>query len=138
MPITYTADMSGHDWSTIRAVILADNFDNGRTPEQYRLSFENSFAAVLAYDGPQLVGTARMLSDGVCNAYIVDVWTLTAYRRQGIAREMMRQLEARVPGQHISLWTDDMGAFYESCGYTPSNAGLYEKVVGAWLQNDTR
>ncbi len=138
MPITYTTDLTQTDWTALRDIILADDFDNGRSPEQYHLSFENSYAAVLAYDGPQLVGTARMLSDGVCNAYIVDVWTLNAYRRQGIARELMRQLEDCAPGQHISLWTDDMGAFYESCGYARSDARLYEKVVGGWLQNDTR
>ena len=32
---------------------------------------------------------ARLLSDGVCNAYLVDVWTMSVYRRQGIASRMI-------------------------------------------------
>jgi hypothetical protein len=29
-----------------------------------------------------VVGMARLLSDGVSNAYLLDVWTMSAYRRQ--------------------------------------------------------
>ena len=50
---------------------------------------------------------ARLLSDGVCNAYLVDVWTHSAYRRRGIASTLIRMLADAVPGQHIGLQTDD-------------------------------
>ena len=39
-----------------------------------------------------MVGMARLLSDGVCNAYLLDVWTMSAYRRHGIGTAMVRQL----------------------------------------------
>ena len=136
MPITYKTDCHGVDWAAMRQALIDDKFDNGRTVEQYQRSFENTAHVVIAYDGDRIIGTVRMLSDGVCNAYIVDVWTDSAYRRQGIAREMMRLVESQAPGQHVSLWTDDMQAFYESIGYrpTPHNT-LYEKVIGEWLDN---
>lgn len=136
--ITYKMDMEGVDWNEMQRVLIADDFDNGRTPAQYRISFANSHAFVIAYDGAQLIGTARMLSDGVCNAYIVDVWTLSAYRNQGIARQMMQLLEEKAPGQHICLWTDTAMNFYERIGYRRTDSALYEKVIGRWLQNDTR
>ena len=60
---------------------------------------------------------ARLLSDGVCNAYLLDVWTTSGYRRQGIGSAMIRQLVARVPGQHIGLQTDDAEALYTSLGF---------------------
>jgi ribosomal protein S18 acetylase RimI-like enzyme len=41
---------------------------------------------------------ARLLSDGVCSAYLVDVWTSSRYRRRGIASEMIRFLLDEVPG----------------------------------------
>jgi GNAT superfamily N-acetyltransferase len=136
MTITYQTDTDGVDWAAMRQALIDDHFHNGRTVEQYRVSFENSAHSVIAYDGERIIGTARMLSDGVCNAYIVDVWTESAYRRQGIAREMLAILESRAAGQHVSLWTDDMQAFYEACDYrvNPANT-LYEKVVGRWLDN---
>jgi ribosomal protein S18 acetylase RimI-like enzyme len=61
-----------------------------------------------------VVGMARLLSDvsdGVCNAYLLDVWTMSAYRRRGIGTAMVRQLMSRVPGQHVGLQTDDAEAF---------------------------
>lgn len=138
MSIHYTTDMNGIDWAQMRQTLIDDNFDNGRTPEQYRLSFQNSYCCVIAFDDERLVGTARMLSDGVCNAYIVDVWTLTAYRRQGIARQMMQRLESHAQGQHISLWTERAEGFYTALGYIRNRDTLFEKIVGEWLINNTR
>lgn len=136
-PISYTFDMDEVDWEEMRAALIADDFHNGRTVEQYEASFRNSAAAVVARAGGRIVGTARALSDGVCNAYVVDVWTLSAYRRQGIARTMMDMLLACFPGQHVFLFTDDAAPFYERIGFARRGVG-YEAVVGEWLVNKER
>jgi len=133
MDIRYTTDMSGVDWDEMKRAVAADNFDNGRTPDQLRRSFESSYIACVAYAGGTMAGTARALSDGVCNAYVVDVWTRASMRRQGIAREMLAVLEAKLPGQHVDLFSDDMAHVYRACGYRDRPIGL-EKVVGTWLQ----
>ena len=54
----------------------------------------------------RLVAMSRLLSDGVCNAYLLDVWTQSAVRRGGVATVMVRHLMNLVPGQHIGLQTD--------------------------------
>lgn len=126
-------DCDGVDWEAMRAILIEDDFDNGRTPEQYRVSFENSAVVCIAYDEDQIIGTVRALSDGVCNAYIVDVWTLSPYRKQGIAREMMRRVLERLPGQHVYLFTDDAMDFYEKLGFKPQPTGM-GLVVGEWLK----
>ncbi len=119
----------------MNATLARDNFDNGRTPEQLRRSFENSYAGVIACDGERIIGTARVLSDGVCNAYVVDVWTLSEYRRRGVARTMLRMLEAVLEGQHVYLFTDEAMAFYKKLGYDEQPTGL-SKVVGRWLRRE--
>ena len=81
-----------------------------------------------------MIGTARVLSDSVCNAYIVDVWTLTEHRRQGIARRMIEILSQRLAGQHVYLFTDDQKEFYERIGFSERPTGM-EMVVGEWLVN---
>ncbi len=78
---------------------------------------------------------ARLLSDGVCNAYLVDVWTMSAYRRQGIASAMIRRLLDEVPGQHVGLVTDSAQALYTSLGFEPETE-FFSTVVGSWLDND--
>ena len=133
--IIYTTSLGGVDWRQMKEALAGDDFDNGRTPEQLRESFENSYAAVIAYDGDRIVGTARVLSDGVCNAYVVDVWTLTPYRRRGVARRMMSELEARLAGQHVYLFTDEAAGFYRKLGFEEQPTGM-SKVVGRWLRAD--
>ena len=134
MNITYKLDNTNVDWAEMKAMLRADDFDNGRTPEQLRASFENSAVACIAYDDEHIIGTARALSDGVCNAYVVDVWTLAAYRNRGIARQMMQHLLDRLPGQHVYLFTDDAEAFYDKLGFERQGIGM-SLVVGRWLQS---
>lgn len=132
----YVTDLKQIDWQEMKSTLAADAFDNGRTPEQLQASFENSYATVIAYINAQIVGTARVLSDGICNAYIVDVWTLTQYRRRGIATAMMKLLLAKLEGQHVYLFTDDSIEFYEKLGFEAQPTGL-GTVVGQWLGNNS-
>jgi len=132
--ITYTTDMAGVDWQAMKAILVEDNFDNGRTPQQLRASFENSFVSVVAYAAERIIGTVRVLSDQVCNAYVVDVWTYSPYRRQGVATRMMQIALEKLPGQHVYLFTEDAKEFYNSLGFKKRGVGL-ELVVGTWLVN---
>jgi ribosomal protein S18 acetylase RimI-like enzyme len=129
------SSLDGIDWEQAKADLADDRFDNGRTADALRRSFEQSQHVAFARDGERLVGMARLLSDGVCNAYLVDVWTASAYRRQGIATAMMRLLVDAVPGQHIGLQTDDAQALYESLGFRPQPE-FWSRVSGSWLDND--
>lgn len=132
-PITYKTDLEGVDWKALKAALAADNFDNGRTPRQLEESFRNSYAVVFACGPEGIIGKARALSDGVCNAYVVDVWTHSRYRRQGIASRMMETLLDRLQGQHVYLFTEDAMAFYGTLGFKIEGIGM-GKVAGKWLR----
>ena len=133
MQIHYSSELEGIDWEALTVRLHADDFDNGRTPEQLRRSFENSHVCCFAWDDGQVIGKARLLSDAVCNAYLVDVWTYSPFRRRGIASEMLRRLLERVPGQHVYLQADDDNlSFYAHLGFRPQPTGL-SRVVGRWL-----
>jgi ribosomal protein S18 acetylase RimI-like enzyme len=127
--------IDGVDWDRAKADLAADDFDNGRSPGALRRSFESSQHVAVAWNGDLVVGLARLLSDGVCNAYLLDVWTMSSYRRRGIASSMVRRLANRVPGQHIGLQTDDAQEFYASLGFRPQPSFM-SVVVGTWLDND--
>jgi ribosomal protein S18 acetylase RimI-like enzyme len=127
--------LDGIDWEQAKADLAADRWDNGRSAAALRRSFEQSQHVAFARDGDRVVGMARLLSDGVCNAYLVDVWTMSAYRRQGIASRMIRRLLDEVPGQHVGLQTDDAPELYRSLGFDPQPE-FWSQVVGTWLGND--
>jgi len=130
--IVFTQSTSDVDWSALQAALVDDRFDNGRTPQEYQLSHDRSHAVVFARLGDKFVGNGRILSDGVCNAYLVDIWTATPYRRAGVGREIVTRLLATVPGQHVGLFTDDMQDFYRSLGFDVQREGM-SRVVGTWL-----
>jgi GNAT superfamily N-acetyltransferase len=135
--ITYHRAAAGVDWAALKRCLSEDRFDNGRTPEQLERSFRNTRHVCFAFAAGAVVGTARLLSDDVCNAYLVDVWTYTPYRRRGIASEMIRLLLAAVPGQHVYLQADtEQRDFYLRHGFEPQPHGL-SRVVGRWLHDNT-
>ena len=134
MAVRIDGSLEGIDWEQAKADLAADDFDNGRSPEALRRSFEQSQHVAFARDGERVVGMARLLSDGVCNAYLVDVWTASSHRRRGIASGMIRHLLEAVPGQHVGLQTDDAQALYESLGFRPQPE-FWSTVVGRWLDN---
>ncbi len=128
--------LDGVDWVRAKVDLAADDFDNGRSAEALRRSFEHSQHVVVARDDDdgtgRVVGMARLLSDGVCNAYLLDVWTASPYRRRGIASSMVRTLMAQVPGEHVGLQTGDAQAFYASLGFR-LQPEFMSSVVGVWL-----
>lgn len=132
--IIYKSNLENIDWAALKSDLLQDSFDNGRSPEQLKVSFENSYAVCIASFENHVVGTARVLSDGVCNAYLVDVWTLSEFRHKGIASTMVNELMRQLNGQHIYLQTDDASELYAKLGFVNQPTGM-GKVVGKWLIN---
>jgi GNAT superfamily N-acetyltransferase len=133
MNIDYRHDLTDVGWTTLKAALSAAGFDNGRSPEQLRRSFENSQAVVIAWLDGDVVGTARALSDAVCNAYLVDVWTSSPFRRRGIAREMIQRLMSCLTGQHVYLQSDrNLVDFYQRVGFNEQPVGM-SRIVGKWL-----
>src|ERR1700750_3251450 len=119
MTVRVDGSLDGVDWAQAKADPAADDLDNGRSPGALRASFEHSQHVAIARDGDRVVGMARLLSDGVCNAYLLDVWTASAPPRRGVPSAMVEQLRAAVPGQHIGLQTDDAQELYASLGFRP-------------------
>jgi len=135
MTVRVDGSLDGVDWAQAKADLAADDFDNGRSPGALRASFEHAQHVAIARDGDRVVGMARLLSDGVCNAYLLDVCTMSASRRQGIGSAMVKLLMDCVPGQHVGLQTDDAQAFYASLGFRPQPDFL-SAIAGEWLVNE--
>jgi GNAT superfamily N-acetyltransferase len=130
--VEFSMTTAGVDWPALKDALNRDDFDNGRTPEEYRISHDNSFAVAFVLAGGEYVGNGRVLSDGVCNAYLVDIWTATPWRRRGIGSEIVRRLIATVPGQHVLLLTDERADFYATLGFRETRVAM-ATVVGSWL-----
>ena len=84
----------------------------------------NSFAVSAAFDPDgRLVGMARALSDGVSDAYILDVVVDPAHRSRGIGREIVKRLADHLASCGVD-WIVCVGvpgteAFYRAAGAAP-------------------
>ena len=85
-------------------------------PPMIRGSF--CFMVARSIEG-EIVGMARVISDGFSDAYIQDVTVLERYRGQGIGRELVRRLAQFCVNRKIG-W---IGLVAE-----PGTQGLYEEL----------
>jgi len=90
-----------------------------RTVEELRQHVEGARWVVSAWDGDELVGLARAISDGVSTAYVSSVMVDARWRRRGVGREIMRRLmTGRSPRLRWVLHARDTARdFYRALGF---------------------
>lgn len=93
------------------------------TPE-----LEHSLTYVCAYDGDELIGYVRVAWDGGIHAFLLEPTVRPDLRRRGIGRSLVDRAVAiaRERGMewvHVD-YEPHLRAFYEACGFRPTDAGL--------------
>jgi GNAT superfamily N-acetyltransferase len=90
-----------------------------RSREDIETQVRRSRLVVGAYDGTEMVGFARALSDGIGIAYLADVFVLDSHQGLGIATRMLTELIENGPGrdQRWVLFTRDAHGLYEKFGF---------------------
>lgn len=87
-----------------------------------RRAVSGSFHVVTAWAGEQLMGLARVISDGATIAYLQDVLVHPHHHRQGLGRALVDRAfsPVRTVRQHVLLTDAEAGqrAFYEALGFT--------------------
>jgi len=68
----------------------------------------------VAVDGGHVAGFAQLLSDGEIQAHLSLIAVDPAYRRQNLARDLLRFALALAGGSRIDLITDSAPEFYSS------------------------
>ena len=92
--------------------------------------------AVSAYAGERLVGTGRIIGDGVLHALLVDVIVDPGYRHRGIGSAIVERLAAECRRHRIVdvqlFCAFGVSPFYERLGFAarPEDAPGMELVVG--------
>ena len=124
MKITLNFDTTNVDWQEAATVIERAPLGT-KKPEKLRRAFENTHTVVFAYDGEQLVGLGRAISDGEYYSGIFDVVVLPEYQGQGIGKKMMNAIHDRIPQETTILFAAiGKEPFYEKCGYKKLLTGM--------------
>lgn len=91
-------------------------------PEVLHAAIAGSTRVVTARAGGELLGLARVISDGASIAYLQDVLVRPELQREGVGRQLVKAaLEPFADVRQKVLLTDDeprQRSFYESLGWT--------------------
>ena len=107
--------MAIHDFLTNRSYWAI-----GRSFETVKRSVENSICFGVYDSSDKLVGFARVLTDYAVFAYIMDVFILEDYRKQGLGKQLMSAImqHSELQGlKRIMLATNDAHELYEKYGF---------------------
>ncbi len=92
----------------------------GRTKEEVMISIENSLCfGVYRHDGKQL-GFARVVTDKVAFAWVMDVFVSPEVQRQGIGKMLVKHIldhESLQLVKGIGLRTEDAHGLYRQFGF---------------------
>ncbi len=98
---------------------LAGWSEPGSCPESVERAIKNSHCAFGAFDGSKMVGFFRALSDGVSDAYLLDLFVDPEYRGRGIAGELAARIVAKLKSDGIE-WITAIS--------TPEAKNIYLKI----------
>jgi ribosomal protein S18 acetylase RimI-like enzyme len=100
--------------------------------EQLIKAMEQSWHIIYAYDKDKLVGTGRVVSDGVINAYLCGLGVAVDYRKKGIGSEISKRLveHCRSYNLHIQFFCEErLVPYYRNQGFEVFAVGMKVKVL---------
>ncbi|MGJ7922348.1 GNAT family N-acetyltransferase [Neobacillus sp. LXY-4] len=102
-------------------------------PDRLHKAMLQSWLVISAYDHNKLIGTGRVISDGVINAYICGLVVHPDYRNQGIGREIFQRLVDRCDKEnlHSQLFCGDtLIPYYQKLGFEIFATGMKNRENG--------
>lgn len=107
---------------------LGWNTHLGLPPSALKQALDNSWLVVSAYDEQgQLIGTGRVISDEVTNAYVCGLGIVPGYQGQGIGTSILAILTEKCAGRglHVQLLCEShLQGYYESRGFRAFAVGM--------------
>ncbi len=117
MNVSLSDDMLPVDWERLALIFKLAPLGT-RDAAVLRQVFGNSGARCFAWDGTDLVGAGRAITDGVRYAVIFDVVVLPEYQGRGIGKQIMEFLISRSNAANVLLHAvPGREAFYQNLGF---------------------
>ena len=118
MKITLSTDIDTISWKELASVFELAPLGKKRDSGKLETAFRNSQLSVFVFDGMELVGAGRALSDGVWRAAIYDVALLPEYQGKGLGSQIIRHLIQAANVDLVMLFAaPGKEAFYEQFGF---------------------
>ena len=109
------------DHDAIAEMLDRSYWAQGRPRTCLERALENSLVFGI-YDGPRMIGLARVVSDYALFAYLCDVFIHEDYRNQGLGKWLIETIMAHPDLQGLRRWTlatRDAHGLYAQYGFVP-------------------
>jgi GNAT superfamily N-acetyltransferase len=103
-----------------------------RSRDDFAEQVRGSWRVVGAYQGNDMVGFARALSDGLALAYLADVYVHPDHRGHGLGAALVRLMVDDGPGAEFRwmLHTSDAHGLYAKFGFAEPSVMVMERPAG--------
>lgn len=126
MKFTISTDKSRLDLPAIHDYLSNRSYwAKGRSLEEVRTIVEHSLCFGMYNDQGALMGFARVLTDRVAFAYLMDVFILEEFRNLGLGKDLVRHILdfPDLKGvRRFMLMTKDAHGLYEQFGFVPTES----------------
>lgn len=95
--------------------------------DQLVQAMKQSWYVIYVYEGEKLVGTGRVVSDGVINAYLCGIGVDPSYQNKGIGTEISNRLVEVCKNNrlHIQLFCEEeLESYYMNKGFEKFAIGM--------------
>ncbi|ASA23305.1 GNAT family N-acetyltransferase [Paenibacillus donghaensis] len=117
-------DCHGRNWEEVAELLKHFGLSNA-SADDHRQAFENSYAVSFVYDGNEMIGIGRAISDGIFQAAIYNIAVTPRYHGLGIGRIIIEDLLGFVRHCNVILFTHpDKLEFYKHLGFRKMRTGL--------------
>lgn len=107
--------------------LFAASWSNHESTDFDKL-LEHASIYICAYQDSELIGFAKLISDGGVHGFLLDPTVAPRSRRQGHAKEMIKRIMAEAKSRGLEWihvdYEPHLRDFYTACGFSPTEAGL--------------
>lgn len=118
--IQISTDKNRLDFKIIQGFLTTTYWAKGRTLEEVNTSIEHSLCFGVYLEDKQ-IGFARIVSDYMVFAYLMDVFILPEYRGKGYSKALMKAILEEPKLKPCKVWllkTSDAHGLYKQFGFT--------------------
>jgi GNAT superfamily N-acetyltransferase len=131
--ITVSTDKNKLDVPFIQHFLKDIYWAAGRTMEEVQITIDNSFCFGIFLDDKQ-IGFARVITDYVVFAYVMDVFITEDHRGKGYSSVLIESMMNEPELKEVKIWrlaTTDAHFLYSKFGFTAlkSPEKMMEKVI---------
>ena len=94
--LTYKTGTESINWTLLVDLYFATDgvigLGKARNEEKIKEAFLNTYKVITVWDEGKIIGSGRMISDGVCYGWFHDVAVHPDYQNQGVGKGLMLEL----------------------------------------------